>query len=117
MEVIDCGQKREVEISDLSLMSFACFLPNDLTLKKGSQLTISIPLYRFKYFHRQFGEYLKLAGKVRRVSLNGKQVGCSIEHITPLKLEALMVVIEQISVASKKNKSIEKGLKYMQQIS
>lgn len=116
MEIIESGEKRDVQVSDLSLMSFACLLPEGLTLKKGTQLTINIPLYHFKYFHRQFGEFLKLAGKVQRVSLDGKQVGCSIEHITPLRLEALMVVIEQLSVVSKKNKSLEKGLKYMEQV-
>ena len=64
---------------------------------RGEQLRVIIGLRSFDIFHPQFGDMLKLAVRVRRVSLDGVTLGCSLEHLTPLQAECLTSVLEMLN--------------------
>lgn len=81
---------------DLSLVGVGLRLPA-ASVSRGEQLRIIIPLKPFDYFHPQFGDLLKIAARVRRVSLDSETLGCSIEHLTPLQGEALTALLERAS--------------------
>ncbi|APJ02703.1 PilZ domain-containing protein [Silvanigrella aquatica] len=84
-------------LSDLSLVGFGIKINNDELMNTNEQVKIKLPLSEFKLFHPQYGEFLPLSGRVRRISIDGKIAGCSIEHMTPMQIEVLMNLLEKVS--------------------
>lgn len=87
----------EARLVDLSLVGFGVQIETLPLLTRGEQVRIHLPLPAFSLFHPQYGELLKLAGRVRRVAIDGRRVGCSLEHATPLQLDCLTRLLEQIA--------------------
>lgn len=81
---------------DLSLVGLGLKMDRD-QIFRGEQLRIILRLRDFEYFHPQFGDLLKLAAKVRRVSLDGVTFGCSLEHMTPQQVECLSSILERLN--------------------
>lgn len=86
-----------VELVDLSLVGCGIEVDSSLRLRRGQQLQIQIPLQRFGIFHPQYADYLRLALRVRRVSIRGDNLGCSIEYLTPMQHDCLVNLLEQVS--------------------
>ena len=83
-------------LTDLSLMGFGFAADTPQLFKKGEQLQMRISLGHFGVHHPHIGEFLKVAGKIRRVAIDGKNMGCSLEHLTPLQTELLTQVLETV---------------------
>jgi len=77
-------------LTDISLVGFGLKLDASHSFKRNDQLQIHIPISWYGLFHRDFGEILKLSGRVRRISIDGNKVGCSLEFITETKQECLI---------------------------
>jgi hypothetical protein len=92
---IDNDSVHKAKLVDLSLVGFGVEVSKELLLARTEQLRIQIPLVPFGLFHPQYGEWIKLAGRVRRVSIHGQVVGCSFEHLTPLQSDCLTRILEQ----------------------
>jgi CheY-like chemotaxis protein len=90
------GSRLPAYLSDISLVGMGLKV-TAASMVRGEQLRIIISLRHFDYFHPQFGELLKVSLKVRRVSLDGVTLGCSIEHLTPLQSEGLAVILERLN--------------------
>lgn len=84
-------------LTDLSLVGFALSLDENLVFRRNEQIQIHIYLPAFFMFHAHYGDFLRLAGKVRRVSIDGRKIGCSIEHITPMQQECLTAIMEKLA--------------------
>lgn len=100
-----------VILNDLSLVGFGISLSTDEMFKNHEQVKIKIPLSEFNLFHPQYGEFLPIAGKVRRVSINGINLGFSIEYTTPMQIEVLMNLLEKITRRMSMAKIAEKPKK------
>ncbi|MBX9703647.1 MAG: PilZ domain-containing protein [Silvanigrellaceae bacterium] len=94
--VID-EKKYSVVLNEISLIGFLITLEDDLSLQRKEQIRIKIPLKEFNIFHPIYGEFMHLSAKVQRISINGKKIGCSFEHITPMQQEVLIDIIENVS--------------------
>ncbi|BBH51904.1 PilZ domain-containing protein [Fluviispira sanaruensis] len=94
---LNSNEELIVMLSDISLVGFGIILKDDEIFRKNEQVKITVPLAEFKIFHPQYGEFLPISGKVRRISIDGKRVGCSIEHITQMQLELLMNILELVT--------------------
>ncbi len=97
-----------VILSDLSLVGFGVMLTTDEMFKSNEQVKIKVPLSEFNLFHPQYGEFLPISGKVRRVSINGKNIGFSIEYSTPMQIEVLMNLLEKVTRRMRMVKIAEK---------
>lgn len=84
-------------LMDLSIVGFGMRLTSPRLLQRGEQLRIKIPLGFFGIFHPELGESLNIAGKLRRNSLDGAVLGCSIEHMTTLQREVLVQILEKVA--------------------
>jgi CheY-like chemotaxis protein len=82
---------------DLSLVGFGLSVDHSMLFHRGEQVRIHVFLPFFQIFHPEYAEILKLAGIVRRISIDGKHVGCSIEHITPMQNDCLVMVLERLA--------------------
>lgn len=91
-------------LNDLSLVGFGLTLTGDELFRRLEQIQIYIPLTSFNLFHPQYGDFLRLSGRVRRVSIDGHKVGCSIEHITPMQQECLTMLLDKLSRRGKRKK-------------
>ena len=100
----DIDEEVEVTLTDISLSGIGLSVDNSIAFQRNEQIKINIPLAPFGIFHRYYGQFLKLSGKVQRVSLAGNQIGCSLEHLTPLQTESLMTVIESVYWMNKSTK-------------
>lgn len=87
----------EVNLVDLSLVGCGLEVDSGIGIKRGQQLQIQIPLHRFAIFHPQYADYLQLALRVRRVSIRGDNLGCSLEHLTPMQHDCLVTLLEQVA--------------------
>lgn len=87
----------DVSLVDLSLVGCGIEIDPSLGIQRGQQLRVQIPLQRFGVFHPQYADYLMLALRVRRVSIKGDNLGCSIEHLTPMQHDCLVNLLEEIS--------------------
>jgi DNA-binding response OmpR family regulator len=98
VKVIRLVDDKEVvgRLIDLSLVGMGLRV-SDMPVVRGDQLRIVVQLRDFDYFHPQFGDLLKLAVRVRRVSLDGVTLGCSIEHLTPQQSECIAVLLERLN--------------------
>lgn len=91
-------------LTDLSLVGFALSLNENLVFRRHEQIQISIYLPAFFMFHQHYGDYLKLSGKVRRVSIDGRKIGCSIEYITPMQQECLTQILEKLAKRNRRQR-------------
>jgi hypothetical protein len=107
---IDNNEEINVQLVDVSLSGIGFTVDRTLRFEKNEQLRISIPLAPVGIFHKYYGEFLKIALRVQRYSITGTKVGCSLEFLTPLQIEALMMFIES-SIELNKNKSTSKILR------
>lgn len=88
---------------DLSLVGFGLAIEEDEELfRRGEQIQIHIPLTAFGLFHPHYGDFLRLSGRVRRVSIDGRKVGCSIEHLTPMQQECLTTILDKLAKRNKR---------------
>ncbi|KAB8030616.1 PilZ domain-containing protein [Fluviispira multicolorata] len=94
---LNTNEEIKIILSDISLVGFGIILRNDDIFKKNEQVRITVPLEEFKIFHPQYGEFLPLSGKARRISIDGKRVGFSIEHLTQMQIELLMNILETVT--------------------
>jgi hypothetical protein len=81
---------------DMSLVGFGVLVKQEPLLTRGEQVRIHVPLPPFGLFHPQYGEVLKLAGRVRRMSIDGHRLGCSLEHVTAMQLDCLTRLLELV---------------------
>jgi hypothetical protein len=102
------NQTYSVTLTDISLVGFGILMHTQEILAKNEQVQIKIPLYLFRFFHENFGEFLPLSGKLRRISINGELLGFSLEHITTMQMEALAQLLTIIHYKSKLIKFPEK---------
>jgi hypothetical protein len=86
----------EARLTDVSIVGLGLKV-SGVRLMRNEQVRVILPLKHFEIFHPQFGDLFKIAAKVRRVSLEGESIGCSIEHLTPLQSECLNRVLEQLN--------------------
>lgn len=97
-----------VTLNDLSLIGFGITLKTEDMLQSNEQVKIKIPLINFSLFHPHYGEFLPISGKIRRISINGKDLGVSIEYLTPMQIEVLMNLLEKITRRMRLLKIVEK---------
>jgi len=97
-----------VTLTDLSLVGFGLILNHEDIFSQHEQIQIKIPLSIFKIFHAQYGEFLPLSAKLRRLSINGDNLGFSIEHITPMQIEVLCEILSVLNYKAKLSKFSEK---------
>lgn len=94
---VDSLEEVTAELDDLSLVGCGLTFLSDFGLRRDEQLRIQLPLSVFGIFHPQYGDFLKLALRIRRLSIRGQSVGCSIEHLTPMQHDCLVNLLEDIS--------------------
>ena len=94
----------QVTLSDISLVGAGITHKNQDIFKKNEQFQIKIPLELFRTFHPQFGEFLPLSLKLRRISISGKTLGLSIEFMTQMQAEALLKLLSIIHAKSRNTK-------------
>jgi hypothetical protein len=97
-----------VLLSNLSLVGFGIILSSDEMFKMNEQVKIKVPLFEFNIFHPLYGEFLPVSGKIRRVSINGKNIGLSLEYSTPMQIEVLMNLLEKVTRRMRMIKIAEK---------
>lgn len=96
LRVNDDSQVR-ARLVDLSLVGFGIELKVEPLMSRMEQVRIQVPLPSFGIFHPQYGEILKLSGRIRRMSIDGRRVGCSLEHLTPMQSDCLTRLLEQVA--------------------
>lgn len=97
-----------VTLTDISLVGFGVLLDHTDIFTQNEQVQIKVPLSLFKIFHEQYGEFLPLSGKLRRLSINGESLGFSIEFVTPMQVEVLCDILSVINYKSKLSRLSEK---------
>lgn len=102
------GKQYSVTLTDISLVGFGIYHANEDIFSQDEQVQIKIPLVPFKLFHPQYGEFLPISGRLRRVSINGDTMGFSIEHLTPLQIEALFEILSVINYRTRLSRLSEK---------
>ncbi|MEY4065202.1 MAG: hypothetical protein RIR26_1410 [Pseudomonadota bacterium] len=94
---LDTDEFVDSELLDLSLVGCGVSVHGDYIFRRGEQMRIQIPLMPFGIFHPQYGDFLKLSLRVRRLSIKGDNLGCSIEHLTALQNECLIQLLDEIA--------------------
>ena len=94
---IDTGERVDGTLTDLSLVGFGMVVSGEAIINRLEQVRVQIPISSLGIFHPQYGEFLRLSGKVRRISLDGKKIGFSIEFLTPMQNDCLARVLEQVT--------------------
>jgi DNA-binding response OmpR family regulator len=106
---VDINKIIRVKIVDMSLVGFGLELSNDEFLDRGQQVRLEIPLTSFEIFHPQYGEVLKIAGTIRRVSIEGRRVGGSFEHMNPMQADCLSRLLEFVARIQRVKQLQQKG--------
>jgi|GEM_PF-819975 len=70
----------EGKIVDLSMHGAVVSADRDIIFRLGDQIKISIPIH--EYIQYEFGDFIKISAKVRRVYISGNKVALSFEHVT-----------------------------------
>ena len=94
---VDSLEEVDASLVDLSLVGCGLDVDANLGIRRNEQLRVQIPLHPFGFFHPQYGDFLKLSMRVRRVSIRGDNLGCSIEHLTPMQNDCLVNLLEDVS--------------------
>jgi response regulator RpfG family c-di-GMP phosphodiesterase len=82
------------KLVDMSLVGFSMNLESSENISNLAQIRVTFPLKPFALFHPQYGEVIKFSAKVRRVSIDGRRLGCSFEHLTSLQSDCLTRMLE-----------------------
>ena len=90
-----------VFLNDLSLVGFGVKIESHDIFKISEQVQIKIPIYRYGIFDRNYGDFLKISGRLRRVSIDAKTLGFSNEFLSSTQSELLMNLIEKLSMQTK----------------
>lgn len=90
------NQLHDARLNDISIVGMGLKV-SGARLLRNEQVRIIVSLRHFDIFHPQFGDLFKIAARVRRVSLEGETIGCSIEHLTPLQGECLNRILENLN--------------------
>jgi hypothetical protein len=83
-------------LNDMSLVGLGITLKNQDIFSKEEQFQIKIPLEYFHLFHPNYGEYLKLSTKLKRLSISGNVQGMSFEHLTQNQIEIILAILTKI---------------------
>lgn len=94
---LDNNQTYFMTLMDISLVGFGVKYVGAENFNINEQVKIKMPLVDFKIFHEEYGEYINIAGKLRRMSIAGQELGFSIEHATPSQTEMLFEVLSVIN--------------------
>lgn len=94
---VDSLKTHAAILDDLSLVGCSLTVDSDYDFHREEQLRLQLPLHLMEIFHPHYGDYLKLALRVRRLSMRGETLGCSIEHLTSMQNECLTSFLEDIS--------------------
>ncbi|HYX39321.1 MAG: PilZ domain-containing protein [Pseudobdellovibrionaceae bacterium] len=70
----------EGKIVDLSMHGALINAEKDVIFRPGDQIKISIPIH--EYIQYEYGDFIKISAKVRRVFISGNKVAISFEHVT-----------------------------------
>jgi hypothetical protein len=70
----------EGRIVDLSMHGALINAEKDVIFRPGDQVKISIPIH--EYIQYEYGDFIKISAKVRRVFISGNKVAISFEHVT-----------------------------------
>lgn len=70
----------EGKIVDLSMHGALVNAEKDVIFRPGDQVKISIPIH--DYIQYEYGDFIKISAKVRRVFISGNKVALSFEHVT-----------------------------------
>ena len=94
---------------DLSTVGIGLKLSPKLTMSRGEQLRIRIHITRdFQLFDPQFGEFFYLSVKVRRVSIHGRVIGCSLEYLTESQKAMLISLLTKLYKAQQESNKDKK---------
>ncbi len=91
---LNSGRTLRATLADLSLVGFGLTLEEQQVIRTGEQVRVSLNLAQCGIFHPFYGDQLRLAGRVRRISLDGTRVGASTEHLTAMQHDCLVRVLE-----------------------
>ncbi|MBM3382539.1 MAG: PilZ domain-containing protein [Betaproteobacteria bacterium] len=94
---VDNLEEVDATLADLSLVGAGLDVRSDTPMRRDEQLRVQIPLYPFGIFHPQYGDFLKLSLRLRRIAIKGDNIGCSIEHLTPMQHDCLVNLLEDVS--------------------
>ncbi len=90
--------KFTTELVDLSVVGFSFQIHPEFPINLKDQLEVKIPLSGFGIFHPELGEVLRLSGRVKRFSIAGKNVGCSIEHGTSTQKHLILDILQNLKM-------------------
>ena len=108
---VDSQTEVKGELDDLSLVGCGLTFESDFGFRRDEQLRIQIPLNSFGIFHPQYGDFLKLALRIRRLSIRGQSIGCSIQHLTSMQNDCLVHLLEDLARKQRANKTANKDKK------
>jgi CheY-like chemotaxis protein len=108
---VDSLEEYDALLDDLSLVGCGLSFKENLGFRRDEQLRIKLPLFQFGLFHPQYGDFLKLALRVRRLSIRGQSIGCSIEHLTSMQHDCLVNLLEDIMHRQRMAKLVSKDKK------
>ena len=94
---LDTSEQLRGTLTDISLVGFGMVVGQEAIMSRLEQVRVQIQISTFGIFHPHYGEFLRLAGKVRRISIDGKKIGCSLEFVTPMQSDCLARVLEHVS--------------------
>jgi hypothetical protein len=77
---LDKNTHMDGKIIDLSMHGAVITADKDMIFRMGDQMKISIPIS--DYMKYEYGDFIKISGKVRRVFISGSKVAISFEHVT-----------------------------------
>lgn len=77
---LNSGKKLSMRLIDLSIHGALIEASEDFLFRESEQLLVSIPTKG--YLSLEGGDYLKLSGRVRRVSISGNIAAISFEHMS-----------------------------------
>jgi hypothetical protein len=70
----------EGKIVDLSMHGALVNAEKDVIFRPGDQIKMSIPIH--DHIQYEYGDFIKISAKVRRVYISGNKVAISFEHVT-----------------------------------
>ena len=93
-------QKYDVVLSDLSLVGFGIKIKTHDIFKITEQVQIKIPTYRYDIFDINYGDFLKISGRLRRISIDSQTLGFSNEFLSSSQTGLLLKLIEKLAQQS-----------------
>ncbi len=84
-------------LADLSLVGAGIIWTSEEQILRGTQLKIVIPLRKFNVFHATYGDFLNLAGRVMRISIDGRTLGLAFVHQTQMQSDLLQEILDVLA--------------------